>query len=199
MDDKDLDKYLENLGIDMDEEREPVLPDEPAASFDVAAVATRSVAPIVVLEGDVRERCETFLVDVLLNFDPSYAVEVTQDDDQLSAEVYGGDPGKIIGRNGRTLAALEFITNAVLNREEDAPHVRVSIDVGGYKRRRDERLRNEAQKAAARVRKTGYAVELDTMSAAERRVVHMALADVEDVVSESHGEGRNRRVVVKPA
>jgi spoIIIJ-associated protein len=75
----------------------------------------------------------------------------------------------------------------------------VSIDVGGYKRRRDERLRGEALKAAARVRKTGRAVELDAMSAAERRVVHMALADEPDVLSESSGEGKGRRVVVKPA
>lgn len=217
MDDTDLDKYLEDLGIDMTEESEAVLPDDlegsgerPAREEDdsdsdsVSVVeeapssrhVTISAAP---LDGTAADRCETFLVDVLLNFDPSYSVEVREGDDELQAEVYGGDPGKVIGRNGRTLAALEFITNAVINREEGDPHTRVSIDVGGYKRRRDERLRNEANKAAARVRKTGYAVELDTMTAAERRVVHMALAEAADVVSESHGEGKNRRVVVKPA
>lgn len=213
MDDTDLDKYLEDLGIDMAEESETVLPDELEGSgqrssgeadedesvVDVAPPSHHVPVSAAPLDGTAADRCETFLVDVLLNFDPSYAVEVRDEDDELQVEVYGGDPGKIIGRNGRTLAALEFITNAVINREEGAPHTRVSIDVGGYKRRRDERLRNEANKAAARVRKTGYAVELDTMTAAERRVVHMALADVEDVVSESHGEGKNRRVVVKPA
>jgi spoIIIJ-associated protein len=104
----------------------------------------------------------------------------------------------VIGRAGRTLAALEYITNAVINRDEGS-RVRVSIDVGGYKRRRDERLRGEARKAAARVRKTGRPVELDAMSAAERRVVHMALADDPDIMSESFGEGKNRHVVVKPA
>lgn len=55
-----------------------------------------------------------------------------------------------------------------------------------------------AQKAAVRARKTGFAVELEPMSAAERRVIHMALADDPAVVSESSGEGKNRRVVVKP-
>lgn len=198
MDDRDLDRYLEDLGINMDEEdeQETLLPDDDSDEGFQEPLAVPGVVP---LEGDAAERCEAFLVDLLLNFDPSYAVEVDAvDDDELRVEIYGGDPGKIIGRAGRTLGALEFITNAVINRDEGSK-VRVSIDVGGYKRRRDERLRGEARKAAARVRKTGRPVELDAMSAAERRVVHMALADDPDIVSESYGEGKDRRVVVKLA
>ncbi len=198
MDDRDLDRYLEDLGINMDEEdeQEALLPE---AEAEEEGYETPLVVPAAPLEGSPRERCEAFLVDLLLNFDPTYAVEVEEaDDEELRVEVYGGDPGKVIGRAGRTLAALEYITNAVINRDEGS-RVRVSIDVGGYKRRRDERLRGEARKAAARVRKTGRPVELDAMSAAERRVVHMALADDPDVMSESFGEGKDRHVVVKPA
>ncbi len=196
MDDRDLDRYLEDLGINMDEadEQEALLPEEDQEGYEAPLPV-----PAAALEGDAHERCEAFLVDLLLNFDPSYAVEVEQvDEEELRVEIYGGDPGKVIGRAGRTLAALEFITNAVINRDEDS-RVRVSIDVGGYKRRRDERLRGEARKAASRVRKTGRPVELEAMSAAERRVVHMALADDPDIVSESSGEGKSRHVVVKPA
>lgn len=196
MDDRDLDRYLEDLGINMEEadEQEALLPDEGDDGYEVPLAV-----PAAPLEGSPRERCEAFLVDLLLNFDPTYAVEVDEvDDEELRVEIYGGDPGKVIGRSGRTLAALEYITNAVINRDEGS-RVRVSIDVGGYKRRRDERLRGEARKAAGRVRKTGRPVELDAMSAAERRVVHMALADDPDIVSESSGEGKNRHVVVKPA
>ncbi len=196
MDDRDLDRYLEDLGINMEEEdvQEALLPDEDDDGYEVPLAV-----PAAPLEGSPRERCEAFLVDLLLNFDPTYAVEVDEvDDEELRVEIYGGDPGKVIGRAGRTLAALEYITNAVINRDEGS-RVRVSVDVGGYKRRRDERLRGEARKAAGRVRKTGRPVELEAMSAAERRVVHMALADDPDIVSESSGEGKNRHVVVKPA
>ena len=192
----DLDTYLDNLGINIGEEESatPELPESaPLQPF---------VAPLVI-EGDAAERCESFLVHLLLNIDPGYAVEVRRaDEDEVTIDITGGDPGKIIGRGGRTLAALEYLTNAVINRDETRDksegNVRVNIDIGGYKARRDDRLRGEARKAAARVRKTGFAVELDPMNAGERRVIHMTLADDPSVRSESSGEGRDRRVVVKP-
>lgn len=194
MADNDLDKYLENIGISVDEDE--LAPQIPEARDLEEPMATQVTVPA---DGDPIERTESFLVHLLLNFDPSYAVEVTsRGEDEIEAEIFGGDPGKVIGRNGRTLAALEYITNAVINRKEGS-NVRVNIDVGGYKRRRDDRLRESAFKAADRVRKSGEPVELEPMSAAERRVVHMALAEEPDIATESSGEGRARRVVVRPS
>lgn len=194
MADDNLDKYLENIGINVgDEAEERSFPD--ALDLEDEPMVT---ANTVIADGTPRERTESFLVNLLLNFDPTYAVEITRaDEDEIFVNIYGGDPGKVIGRGGRTLGALEYVTNAVLNRSEDVA-VRVNIDVGGYKQRRDDRLRDGARKAAGRATKTGRPVELDAMSAAERRVIHMALADDPSVRSESSGEGRNRRVVVFP-
>lgn len=198
MSDSDLDKYLEGIGIDVGEDQgeksefEALLAEEP--EYESPAFMA---GPVV--SGTPIERAESFLVNLLLNLDPTYAAEVEQvDDGEIQAEIYGGDPGRLIGRNGRTLAALEFVVNAVVNRDED-DWVRVNVDVGGYKRRRDERLRKDANAAAGRVRKSGVAVEMQPMSAGERRVVHMALADEPGVITESSGEGPDRRVVVKPA
>src|SRR5690606_28417457 len=198
MSDSDLDKYLEGIGINVGDE------DAEQSEFEALLAAEPEYeSPAFqagrIVSGTPLERAESFLVNLLLILDPPYAVEVEpRADDTIHAEIYGGDPGRIIGRNGRTLAALEFVTNAVVNRDEQE-WVRVNVDVGGYKRRRDERLRKEALAAAARVRKSGVAVELDPMSAAERRVVHMALADEAGVTTESTGEGADRRVVVKLA
>ncbi len=193
----DLDQYLSDLGIATGEDETPSAPPHQAAETSAAEVVSDVPAPLVTGDGHA-ERCESFLVNLLLNLDPAYAAEVREVAGGLQADISGGDSGKIIGRGGRTLAALEYLTNAVVNKDEAAPHVRVSVDVGGYKARRDERLRGVALKAAARARKTGFAVELEPMSAAERRVIHMTLADETAVESESSGEGKNRRVVVKP-
>jgi spoIIIJ-associated protein len=193
----DLDKYLENIGISTDEEETRSRPQAETPDESFAAAVERMPMTTAKLEGTPRERAESFLVNLLVNFDPSYAVEVARADDQeILVDVYGGDPGKIIGRDGRTLQALEYITNTVLNKGEGG-NVRVTIDVGGYKRRRDDRLRDVAEKVAMRVRETGQPFNFKPMSAAERRVIHMQFADDPELMSESEGEGRDRRVVVK--
>jgi spoIIIJ-associated protein len=247
MAERDLDRYLEGLGIDVDgdEPAPPPLRDEDAgdggsldegadrpyepdegdrgdAVDEGAAMAATSGADrwgadddeidfeqalagiglggVVPDDLTPDQRAETFLVQLLLYLDPTYAVDVSvEHDGTVHADVHGGDAGRLIGKGGRTLAALEFLTNAVVNKIEGAPPVRVNVDIGGYKRRRDERLRQVAQRAAARVRKTGMPVELEPMSAAERRVVHVELVDDPGVMSESTGEGRDRRVVIHPA
>lgn len=189
----DLDKYLENIGINMDEDADRASRSEDASVADAQTVRVEAVK----LEGSLRERAESFLVNLLLNFDPSYAVEIVRaEDNEVVADIYGGDPGKVIGREGRTLQALEYITNTILNRQDNSD-VRVSIDVEGYKRRRDDKLIQVAQKVAARVKETGQPFIFKPMSAVERRVIHMELAEDPHVMSESTGEGRSRRVVVK--
>ena len=231
MPERDLDSYLEGLGIDVDDEREQdgVLgeaeeveeeryddegyddagadagdadadgADDDGEILDMeTAMGAYGIGGVIPDDLDPRERAETFLVHLLLDLDAAYAVDVVDRGDEILAEISGGDAGRLIGKGGRTLAALEFLANAVVNKG-DAEPIRVVIDVGGYKRRRDERLRQTALRAASRVRKSGDPVELEPMSAAERRIVHMAIADEVDVVSESTGEGRARRVVVSPA
>lgn len=192
----DLDQYLEGIGINVDDEEEafePALPDD-----DVQDMNQGLAQPIVPSDGSVRERCESFLVHLLLNIDPAFAVDVGEErDNEVYVDIEGGNAGKIIGRGGRTLAALEYVTNTVINRNT-RERVRINIDVGGYKRRRDEKLGNTAKKLASKVRRTGVAVELDPMSAAERRVVHMVIADEAGVYSESTGEGADRRLAIKP-
>ena len=213
MAERDLDRYLEGLGIDVgddgDNEDEPMLRDveeqeeaydepEPEILDMETAMGAYGIGGVIPDDLDPRERTETFLVHLLLDLDAAYAVDVVDRGDEILAEISGGDAGRLIGKGGRTLAALEFLSNAVVNKG-DAEPIRVVIDVGGYKRRRDERLRQTAMRAASRVRKSGDPVELEPMSAAERRIVHMAIAEEVDVVSESTGEGRARRVVVSPA
>ncbi|NLM55295.1 MAG: KH domain-containing protein, partial [Firmicutes bacterium] len=110
----------------------------------------------------------------------------------------GSDLGVLIGRRGQTLEALQYLAGLTVNRQAGDTWHRVIVDVEGYRARRTETLQNLAQRLAAKAQATGRRVVLDPMNAAERRIVHQELSQVEGV--ETHSEGREpyRKVVIVP-
>ena len=122
-------------------------------------------------------------------------------DDPISFNVVGDDSDELaslIGENGETLRPFGFLVNSVLGRMARSS-VRIIIDVDGYRKRREEELRDYALDIAEDVRDADEPITLAAMPAYERRMIHMALADADDVRTYSIGEGRERRVVVGPA
>jgi spoIIIJ-associated protein len=105
--------------------------------------------------------------------------------------------GVLIGRKGETLVALQYVANLIVNRKV-GEWTRVLIDVGGYRRRREESLEGLAQRVAYRVVQSNRAVTLEPMPPNERRVIHMTLRDNPDVATESTGEGESRKVTILP-
>jgi spoIIIJ-associated protein len=103
--------------------------------------------------------------------------------------------GTLIGRRGETLAALQLLVN-LITYKQTGEHERIIVDVEGYRARREENLRSMAERVAQQVRNSGRAVMLEAMPPNERRIIHMALADYEDISSDSTGVGEERRVVV---
>ncbi len=112
-------------------------------------------------------------------------------------DIRGEDLGILIGRRGSTLAALQYLLNVMINRRFQT-RVVVTVDVEGYKRRREEALKGLAQRLAQRVKQTGRPVTLEPMPAAERRIVHLALVNDPDVITSSIGNGEDRKVVISP-
>ena len=112
-----------------------------------------------------------------------------------SFDIRGDDLGLLIGRRGQTLASLQYLVNLIVSRELKS-QATIMVDVEGYRARRYDSLRNLALRMADRVRSTGQPVTLEPMSPAERRIVHMALQDVQDVTTQSIGEGENRKVSI---
>ncbi len=110
-------------------------------------------------------------------------------------EVRGPDLGALIGRGGENLVALQQITSAITSRRVGRT-VHVPLDIEGYRRRREEQLREIASRVATRVRTSGQAVTLEPMLAYERRIVHLAVQDTPGVKTESVGVDPNRRVVI---
>jgi spoIIIJ-associated protein len=123
--------------------------------------------------------------------------EVTTDDRprQEGVEVLGPDLGALIGRGGENLVALQQITSAITSRRVGRT-VHIPLDIEGYRRRREEQLREIARRVASRVRTSGQAVTLEPMLAYERRIVHLAVQGTPGVKTESVGVDPNRRVVI---
>jgi spoIIIJ-associated protein len=212
MDEKNkLDAYLENLGIsDEDESAKPSLPPSqtapnlPSGQLSGSPVSGRPVESAPTDEARMGRLVassdaiiEDFLSGMLVYIDPGYTVSARTRNDTINAEILGGDPGKVIGREGRTLAAIEFLANTVIAKEQGHGGPRVSVDAAGYRRRHEERLLDQARRHAAKVRKSGEDLELEPMNAADRRIIHIALKEDAFVMTESVGEGRDRRIVIK--
>lgn len=119
------------------------------------------------------------------------------EDESLHIDVLGSDCGVAIGRHGETLEAIQYLTNIVANRWVD-DHLRVVVDVAGYRSRREQRLRQQAKKTAERVLDTGRESRLKPMSPAERRIVHLSLRETEGITTYSEGTEPRRYVVISP-
>tara|TARA_B100000029_G_scaffold106879_2_gene97637 strand:+ start:11216 stop:11725 length:510 start_codon:yes stop_codon:yes gene_type:complete len=117
-------------------------------------------------------------------------------------DITGEDAGLLIGRRGQTLQALQFMVNMIARNRpgESGPDgARIMVDVERYRQRREGSLKDMALRVASRVAQTGRPIALEPMPAADRRVIHMSLANNSGVSTESVGTGDDRRVQILPA
>jgi len=124
--------------------------------------------------------------------------------DQMGTEaaklnVVGEDLGVLIGRRGEKLASLQHIVNLIVARKDEGQPNRIMVDVENYRGRREDQLRDVADRAAKRVAQSGKIIQLEAMPAMERRIIHLALSEHTDVRTQSVGVEPNRRVVILPA
>jgi len=126
-------------------------------------------------------------------------VEVVEDDERVTAVCAGPDLGLLIGRHGQTIDALQYLANAIVARQSDGPRKEVVVDAAGYRERRREVLESLAVRSAEQALASGSPVELEPMTAIERKVVHLRLEGYPGVETTSEGAEPNRYVVVLPS
>lgn len=117
-----------------------------------------------------------------LGFDAT--IDEHQEEDGLLLDVKTEDSGRLIGRQGQTLADLQYVLNRLLF-QQDTGAPKVTVDVGGYRTQARDALIKKAKAAAEKVRRWGDVVELEPMNAFDRRVVHNTLRDDPDVETHS--------------
>jgi spoIIIJ-associated protein len=161
--------------------------------------ATPRSAPVTVDEqGVIAAR---FMTGLLEAFGLAGTVHVEKiDDDTVEVQVSGDDLGLMIGPKGATLQAIQDLARTVVQHEADGEHQgRVRIDIGAYRQRRREALERFTRQVAADVRQSGASRALEAMNAADRKVVHDTVNDLDGVRTISEGVEPNRRVVILPA
>ena len=150
------------------------------------------------------ETARTVLAELLekMGFDAEIKVSQAEPDPDedyapMVLDVYGSEAGALIGRRGETLAALQRIVRLIVGNRLTG-RVNLIVDVEGYKREREQKLRRLADRLAGQAAESGRTVPLEPMSAYERRIIHITLRDRPDVRTESVGEGYRRRVTIIP-
>jgi spoIIIJ-associated protein len=106
-----------------------------------------------------------------------------------------GLDGLLIGRRGETLSSLQHVVNRIFT-GHTGQHSKITIDVGGYVKRKHRLLIERARKSADRVRKTGKDVDFEPLKASDRRIIHLAVSEISDLTTYTIGDGLLRKVVI---
>ncbi|KUK67489.1 MAG: Single-stranded nucleic acid binding R3H domain protein [candidate division WS6 bacterium 36_33] len=152
---------------------------------------------IKLVEKEVETLCS------LLEVDCERGLNIEEGEDEvkyIKISFEGEDLGYMIGNRGRHLDSIQYILQLMVGKmTEQDPNYRILVDVGGYRKERNSHLEEMALQKADDVRILGEAVELPPMEPADRRAIHIALSEYDDIITESDGEGRDRHIVIKPA
>lgn len=190
-------RALEKLGVDADEvefeelsgttglmrlvKRDPVV---------LRVRAAKDVAPEVHAKGVLMTLIQRLGVDANI-------IQVGERDENLYIEIGSEDSGFLIGKHGRTLDAVQFLVNLIVNTRTRSGR-RIMVDVEQYRERRERSLKRLATRMAERVAKSGRPILLNYMNPYERRIIHLALEEDSRVFTESDGNGVYKRVRVIP-
>ncbi|HHY97384.1 MAG TPA: protein jag [Firmicutes bacterium] len=203
---------LNEMGLSRDEVDVQVLEEGTRGFLGFAArpakvlVIPRAPRPEERVENSI-SRAKRFLEGLLDQMHMSISeIKTEQIDGAVRFNISGGQLGNLIGRRGQTLDAIQYLVNLVASRTlredgglpEGEDRIRFVVDAQGYRHRREDALRSLALRVADRVKRDGRRIALEPMTPMERRVVHLALQNIEGVSCHSEGEEPRRRIVISP-
>lgn len=140
---------------------------------------------------------QSILKEILELLEVKSDFEIEEKDDLIDIKLTTEESGIIIGYHGDTLEALQLILSLAVAKKLDK-FLRISIDVGDYKKNREDWLKNLALETKDRVITEGKEIVLPQLKSWERRIIHLLLQNDDKVISQSQGEGRDRVLVVSP-
>ena len=148
---------------------------------------------------DLAEKASEFLLGVLERMGISADIDIKDDTDKTVLEIQTKDTEVVIGRRGVVMDALQHLVNKVVYRDRSGDRGKpLVVDAGGFRDKQVERLRSLAQRMGEKALQTKQIVELQPMTPHDRRIVHMAIAEMPGLSSRSEGEGDERHILVVP-
>lgn len=143
------------------------------------------------------QKAEKYLKDVMKSFGIDVQLSGSYEDESVRVEIVGDseEVGKVIGRRGDTLDALQYLTSLVVNKGEEN-YIRVTIDTENYRGKREETLIKLAKRTAGIVARTRKSITLEPMNPNERRIIHSALQEYRNVTTYSTGKDPHRCIVI---
>ncbi|UCB44529.1 MAG: protein jag [Spirochaetota bacterium] len=144
---------------------------------------------------DPVKKADRFLTGLFETIGIDITTQIVEDANKILVEIISDSSGLIIGKRGKTLEALQLLTNIIVNKNEK-DWKKVVLDIENYRDRRENTLRELANKVASKVKKTGKPQLLEPMNPFERRVIHMTLQNDPQVATKSEGAGNLKKVKV---
>ncbi|HPZ55242.1 MAG: RNA-binding cell elongation regulator Jag/EloR [Bacillota bacterium] len=186
------------IELDVDRDNVEIEVIEEGSKGFLGLVGSRLARVRVTVKPSRVDKARAFLERVIELLGVEATVDVEQQGEYTVLQIEGNHLGILIGRRGETLDALQYLTNLAANRDktDQAERVRVILDAEGYRKRRENTLRNLAYRLAEKVKREKRRAALEPMSPLERRIIHTALQDDESVETYSEGEEPFRRVVI---
>lgn len=130
---------------------------------------------------------------------PDPGIAIAEDVDAMKIKIEGEHVGGLIGHRGETLEALQLLTGLVVNHHNgttESEYIRVKLDIGGYRKKREESLTSLAHRLAEKAKTSGRTVKLEPMNSYERRIIHTVLSEVGGITTFSQGKEPERRVII---
>jgi len=192
-----IDMALQVLGKTREEVDVKVLSE--GASGVLGVFGGKDAEVEVSLKLPVGEESKSVVQEILDKMGFLTLVSVKEEEgDNVHLDINGDDMGRIIGRAGATIDALQFLSSLILSKKH-AKRVRVIVDAEGYREKRQKMVTRDAEVVAKEVESSGTEKALPPMSAADRRVIHMFIQEsFPKLTSYSRGEGADRQVVLAP-
>jgi spoIIIJ-associated protein len=191
-----IEKACEHFQMSQEELDIEVLESRSIGIFGIAANRKAKIRATPKGEASIQLAREA-LSKMISLISPDTTVSAERKGDDILLTLKGNNPGILIGSQGKTLDALEFIVNKAVNRISEKK-IRVIVDTENYRRRREESLQKLALDMAEKAKKTGKPAVTNLMSPHERRIVHLALKADRGVQTKSEGEGLYKKILIIP-